>query len=363
MSDDNTDEPVSKKQKYDESNDICNELEVEIPITDDEINNYNTEVTKLTNENIPSAIFRETPEINRPNINNSNVHKSIILAITSHGLIPCVLEKLPYNYTGEHIYTPEIIEVPENIEIHKFTISSPGTIAWSSDYMVKYYLSIIYTFSNTLLNNKHMPDYIIEAILDSFKRAIPRLNLINNYNSQNEDHYSYKHYSHKGYKYYSLKHGDKIINKWFLRDETEKNGNDFSILEINKPMNASTASYDVLPDLFDKMYTSKPDKFYTLSMNNIIDYYRNIGITRIIMFDFTCSVFSKSSASEIESNTLIYLTPEQTRNIRRNICKTNIPYGGYRMHNKNKKRTRRTRKPRKSKKSRRKSIRRRIKRK
>ena len=327
---------------------ICEEFEADIPENKIEENTYNLEKGKLTNRSIAVNIFKKTTEwfyrfflANRP---ISSENKSIIIVATCHGLIPCSPISLPYTYTGPHLYTPQVIDIPENIEIHKFTISSPGVIAIGSEPIVKFYLEKIYSFSEKLLNST-IDENLVKDIFTSFKEIYSNLYKYN-------DNPEYKYYSEKGYKYFFLRNGDKIINKYFLRDLSEKinnpnnETNDFSILEISDTIVPlpTADTIPLLPDLLTALFgdsglldrESPTDPHQSISLENMITYYRNKGIQRIIIFDFTCSVFAKYEITEHEVLGLEYLTAYEARNIRRNLCRENAPYGGKKYSKKSK---------------------------
>jgi hypothetical protein len=347
---------------------ICEELYVDIPENKIEENKYNLETDKLTSRSIAVNIFKKATEwfhsfflANRP-IPSEN--KSIIIVATCHGLIPCSPISLPYTYTGPHLYTPQVIDIPENIEIHKFTISSPGVIAIGSEPIVNFYLEKIYSFSEKLLNST-IDENLVTDIFTSLKEIYSNLYKYNN-------NPEYKYYSEKGYKYFLLRNGDKIINKYFLRDLSEKNPdnttNDFSILEISDTIIPlpTIDTIPLLPDLLTSLFgdsglidrTSPTDPHQSISLEDMITYYRNKGVQRIIIFDFTCSVFAKYEITEHEVLGLEYLTINEARNIRRNLCKENAPYGGKKnKYNKYSKKSKRKPIKRKKKKTKTKKVR------
>ena len=285
-------------QEDDTNSDICKELDIDIPETNAEIARYNSELRKRTI--MPGDLFTKSQEWFRSFFESlfqaarekvlrfkHQPSNSIIIAITCHGSIPCISETSPY---GE-IFIPEVIKIPEDIEIHKFNIAAPGTFTLASSEESNYYLSVINNISSQLLNSTIDIDKSqANDILSMFKNVYDEL--FNDHLKTNDPDRSYIHYSHKGYNYNLLKGGDTIINKYFTRILSEKQHNDYIIAEISNPVAPTPLNMlPDFPDLLEKVYGNtglgSTDPFQIISVENIINYYRIMGITRIILFDFS----------------------------------------------------------------------------
>jgi hypothetical protein len=154
---------------------------------------------------------------------------------------------------------------------------------------------------------------------------------------------AYYYYSDKGYTYHSINSGSEIVNKLYSRDITDKQDNDFSILEIAEPIRP-TDYRKPLPDILSlpEIVENTPDK-QALRLSQLIERYANKGVARLIIFDFSCSIFFDNTYG----NPHDYLSEDQSaRYIRRYMCKEKVAYGGnrnkYKNKNKNKYASRRT---------------------
>ena len=264
---------------------------------------------------------------------------SIIIAITCHGGISCIPEASPY---GE-IFIPEVVKIPEDIEIHKFNIAAPGVFSIASSSDTNYYLSVITHISSKLLNSTINKSQANE-ILSRFKLIYD--DLIKLERENNDPDRRYLHYSHKGYNYNLLKGGDTIINKYFTRNLSEKQDNDFCIAEIINPVAPTPPNMlPKFPDLLEKVYGNmglgSKDPFQVISVENMINYYRKMGITKIILFDFSCATFIKITKNATSVQSIENIGIQDIRKIRRNICREKTPYGGNNHKKKQRKQSRR----------------------
>jgi hypothetical protein len=310
------------QQIFDDNNNIC-----KTEMDQHEIEVYNKEKRSL------SSFFKKLYTLSNlfipnptPTINNN----CIISAITCHGFIPC----------DKNTFEPEMVEITDDIEIYKFTSSTPGVVGLETAITNDNNISVINSLSEQLLG----PNIInMTSIMNEFKKYY------RNKNSQelrelkkrkyDEDEKQFLYHSIKGYNNYRLTKGDKIVNKYFTRKISEKSYNDFSILEISQKYPESTQypKIPLLPDLFTTMFGNnglaiqdtdgKIEISQTISLNEIIKYYSSKGIKKLIIFDFTCSLYGIAGK---EKTILEYLDADSqyVRLIRRNMCKNLLAYGG-----------------------------------
>jgi hypothetical protein len=343
---------TKKKRKRDSSisddnEDIkCQRLDIEIPQTKHEIERYDREVEKLISKGILPTVFEEeTKQIESPEQSDSesspppleapqrfsslsslrapppNRH-TVILTINTHGMILCS-EDTKY----DNVYIPETTTVPTNMEIHKINISAPGVAAIAEVSSADYYMNIIFEFTKKFLEDdsqiikeKHVPD-----ILEKFKITHGMLLEFSKKEKEKDiDYYDFSHYSQKGYNYFFINQGNEIVNKMFIKKveevEETKSKYDFRICEIKFPFQS------LLPDLLELSSFSEYRLEYnensriSTTMDQLIDYYNKQGITRLIIFDFSCSMYFLKERR--------FLKGREANHIRRNMCKSKIAYGG-----------------------------------
>lgn len=155
----------------------------------------------------------------------------------------------------------------------------------------------------------------------------------------------------KGYNVFELEPGDEISNKIFFRRNNEINHNDFVISELTekiditelKKYNICNSEYNLipeLPDLFsriDQPIGEESDKII-ISLENIISYYKKFGVKKLIIFDFSCSIFSYD-----EDNNNYGLNEDEIKFVRELMKDelyykkfNRLPYGGKYKSRKNK---------------------------
>jgi hypothetical protein len=97
---------------------------------------------------------------------------------------------------------------------------------------------------------------------------------------------------------------DIIANKVYYRTygRDNKYKNEFILakidngIDIQKIPNKNAYKIPILPDLFDEFYPNKTYNFMeTIYLSDILRYYKNNGTTRLILFDFSCSVYNSDS--------------------------------------------------------------------
>jgi hypothetical protein len=253
-----------------------------------------------------------------PKIVSDPKKENMITIITSHGEIMC-------DANDAYNQNPIFIEIPEGIEVIKFTISVPGVAAFATEIDSFRYIRLINKYADLLILNNFS-----DRTLNSMKKGIELMfkNILKREEKKEKYNKEFKNLiytSNKALKMFKLKPGDKIINKTFIRQHNEKFINDYSILELDHTYNY----YDLeneLPDLLiknrDKM-TSETRQLYgafadVISTKEIIEYYKSIGIKKLMIFDFSCSSFIVDGKYSINDRS--------TRSLRRQVDKN--PYGG-----------------------------------
>jgi len=279
---------------------------------------------------------------------------TMIINITTHGEILCEeigkREHEPDVY--EHFYAPITTTIPDEIEVIKFTLSMEGLPTFSTGPETNYYLSIINHYINDLLKPDSSYDDF-KILIDGFKmitnnlEEIARTDIENEEKETGETDYRGRefltHYT-KGYNIFKLESGNEIANKIFFRDYDSKNHNDFAITELTEKIDTTElkkysicgAKYNNLPELPDLLSrinsAIQVEGKQIISLENIINYYKKFGVKRLIIFDFSCSIFSFN-----EGDNNYGLNEGQIQFVREFmcddfICKTTkfnkLPYGG-----------------------------------
>jgi hypothetical protein len=313
--------------------------------------------SESSSHDLPKIIFTSSdflePEIPFPS--------TIIINITTHGKILCEeigkQEHEPNVY--EHFYTPITTTIPDEIEVIKFTLSMEGLPTFSLGPETNYYLSIINHYIDDLLKPDSSYDDF-KILIDSFKIIANNLEEIAQTDIENEEketgEIDYRgrefltHYT-KGYNIFKLESGDEIANKIFCRNS--KNHNDFAITELTKKINTSKlrkysicgAEYNNLPELPDLLSRTNSsiqgESKQIISLENIINYYKKFGVKKLIIFDFTCSIFSFNEDNNnygLNEGEIKFVSELMCDDF---ICRTTkfnkLPYGG---KNKNKNKSR-----------------------
>lgn len=219
--------------------------------------------------------------------------------VSSHGRINC-----------DYFEKYKVTTIPDGIELIKISIAASGVINCFTQETISRYLVEINKSISGLLNenfDENMLNNLVGRIRRSvIKKCIPVSTEIAEKKRKREEHDTdYRlHYEHvqcfdEGFKIYKLGPGDKIANKIYSRKFGEKKKNDFSIIEIEDPINIvklTDTMYNIpqLHDLFSDFYpeqTYDVDYKQTISLEQILHYYKREGVTRLILFDFSCSLF------------------------------------------------------------------------
>lgn len=240
-----------------------------------------------------------------------------ILFISTHGLINCS--------NDDEI---DYIRIPEGMQVIKITLSLQGNVNMVSEGTYDFALVVINSLKSKMLsiNNDISTEGINEAIghikdlqLDLSKSTLKTLNKElkkSNYNKKikkkYERQYAFVHGMKDSVKNFTLNEGDLIANKTFLRDSSDisnKIGDqDYSITIVNSPDKT---------DVLSEMTRTTRYGSQRITMEQLLNYFKNKGIVKLIIFDYSCSVYKKRK----------YVEERSTRNIRR---KSSHAYGGKR---------------------------------
>jgi hypothetical protein len=215
-----------------------------------------------------------------------------ILCVTCHGNIVLDDDK---NY----VHTT----IPDGIELIKISISAPGVVHCSDNKNTnRNLIEIIKSIpslldenlnENTLINLvKHISTYVEKYSVSPIIEQKRSGHLFNIY----KEHYS------KGFKIHKLLPGDKIANKKYWRYYGDKNKNKFILAKMDNEHDVhkiSESKYKIpkLHDLFEEFYTEQTydeNDYQDVNLQQILEYYKNRGTSRLILFDFSCSVFENA---------------------------------------------------------------------
>jgi hypothetical protein len=259
-----------------------------------------------------------------------NKKKTIVLVISTHGFIPCEIN-------GEtNKYEPEMFIMPEGIEIHKISVATPGVANITHRRLIEYQIYNIQTSMQNLLSD----NFNVASFIDNIKYGNDGWRQNIEYATKDLQQYEkdcYKknrcedflYHSGKGYKYSILTAEDsddpnvsnKVANKMYTRTIDEKNGNYVSITELNKTSRAIFEQPDLLFNIFGNrgIPLQNGKILQGVDLQFIVKHYKNLGFEKIILFDFSCSVFKYKDT---------LLDRPIARQLRRDMCKNNIKSGG-----------------------------------
>jgi hypothetical protein len=287
------DKHISKKRMIQQEEDEDTEI--------DELEDKNTEIddpTDIDESDVESAYESEfeddllLKQEYKPTEYKNSLFNPSILCVTCHGNIVLDDDK---NY----VYTI----IPDGIELIKISISAPGVVHCSDNKNTnRNLIEIINSISslldenlneNTLINlvkriSTYVEKYSVSPIIEQKRSG----HLFNIY----KEHYS------KGFKIHKLLPGDKIANKKYWRYYGDKNKNKFILAKMDSEHDVhkiSESKYKIpkLPDLFEEFYTEQTydeNDYQDVNLQQILEYYKNRGTSRLILFDFSCSVFENA---------------------------------------------------------------------
>ena len=227
--------------------------------------------------------------------NTNSSFNSSILTITTHGNILLDDNK---NY----IFTT----IPDGMKVIKISISAPGVVHCSDNKNLNRHLVEIIKSIPSLLDenlNENVLTNLVNRILNYVEKHTVSQVIEKKMSGHLYKKYA-KHYS-QGFKIHELLPGDKIADKiyWRIYGDKSTNKNEFILAKMDSEIDIhkiSNTKYKIpkLPDLFDEFYTKKTynNNFkQVVNLTKILNYYKNKGTSRLILFDFSCSVFENAS--------------------------------------------------------------------
>jgi len=269
--------------------------------------------------------------------------KRVILANLSHGAI--IIDKKGIEKT---------FIMPEGISLKRAYASTPGVCNFISPESNDYFVRSIRSFKGKLLKPEFNGDLDdkIKILLDTFKKSdkedtvVGFTNWLKERKTMTEEEFEeeddetkdtamesrrYVHTFDQFYKLSTYVPGDTVIDKKFLRTNSEATRSEWVSILIN----VEPGTHDLLTIM--RPQTRAGDTFLYLS--DIVNYLKDNGVEEIIIFDFSCSSFFDEEDNEIEDR--------EIRARRRAIKNSSAKFGG------KKQKSRRKRKQNKHKKTKR----------
>ena len=234
---------------------------------------------------------------------NPLFHPSI-LAITAHGNIR--LNKKTKKYI--------VTKIPRGMELIKISISAPGVVHCSDTKNNNRQLVEIIKSTSSLLD-ENLNENVLQNLVNRLRMYIEK-NIVTQATERRTYLYkTYSKYYDEGFKIHILGPNDTIADKTYYRQYGYDNKlkNEFTLAKIDdgiyiqKIPDKNAYKMPTLPDLFDEFY---PDKTYDDNfmqrtyLSDILRYYNNNGTTRLILFDFSCSVYDTSLLSDLSDEGL-----------------------------------------------------------
>lgn len=272
------DEPILKKMKEEEEE--ATDIDEEEEATD-------------IDEPIKTTTFDDNLE------GHISSFKPLVLMIMTHGHIPCD-DNDKYRTTT----------IPDGMELIKISISEAGLInCYDSNKSVDKYLIDVNEILPQLLNINYdeRTERAINTYLNLWREShsyvyIPMiqedLNKRKTHKIKREIDISglkYVEGYERGFKIHKLVSGDVVANKVYTREFKEKRKNNFSIIEMDRQINRLSYMQEIpeMPDLLSEIFydETEPNDIHVINLEDILEHYKKLGITRLILFDFSCSTY------------------------------------------------------------------------
>jgi hypothetical protein len=330
----------------------------------DNFNIYKENEIDLFDTLSSDILLNELPET-EPELPDSGVSprpSTMIVNISTHGGIVCKRDGT--------IYVPIKTTVPDGMELIKFTLATEGVEGYTTPDETNFYISVINHYMDNLLTNT-FDDVDLEILVKGFKFLQDTLKKdimesIKLKDVSRSDGMKFIRHYEKGYNVFKLRSGDEIANKIFTRKYSEKDGNEFAITEVPEKIKIPDAilsvlsgssiysnsiydscpQFEILPDVLSRIDPSTDKNSHqSITLEQLMNYYKNAGINRLIVFDFTCSVF----LNKLDDGSTHHIEPTKIANLRKRmntIPTGRLPYGG-KTKKKNLKRNKSTRNSRK----------------
>jgi len=287
-------EETKKRKRDEEDEDEPTDIDEDEP-TDIDEDEYISDVESVyESEPEPEDNLLLQQEYKKIKNTNSSFNSSI-LTITTHGNILLDDNK---NY----VFTT----IPKGMKVIKISISAPGVVHCSDNKNLNRHLVEIIKSIPSLLDenlNENELNILVNRILNYVEK-----HTVSQVIEKKMSGHLYKKYAQhyrQGFKIHELLPGDKIANKiyWRIYGDKSTNKNEFILAKMDSEIDIhkiSNTKYKIpkLPDLFNEFYTKKTyDTNFkqVVNLKKILNYYKNKGTTRLILFDFSCSVFKNAS--------------------------------------------------------------------
>jgi hypothetical protein len=200
--------------------------------------------------------------------------------------------------------------IPDGIELIKISISAPGVVHCSDNKNTnRNLIEIIKSIPSLLNENLYLDEKLYDNTLNNLVKRISfyveKYSVSPIIEEKRSGHLFniYKEHYSKGFKIHKLLPGQKIANKKYWRYYGDKNKNEFILAKMDNKLDVHKISenkYKIpkLPDLFEAFYpeeTTYPENDYqVVNLDQILKYYVEHGISHLILFDFSCSVFENA---------------------------------------------------------------------
>ena len=243
--------------------------------------------------------------------------ENAVLLIGTHGSIL-------YDENGKF----DTFEIPEGIEILKINKSAFGCINYDNDENIKRYDELIQQFWNELVDpfksvNKIAINKIINEMRDDYNISIKSLKYHNKHKTKklNTKTWRFMTNKHNGLNLQHLKPGDEVMNRMYtkyLGPNIELKKNDDAM--FMKEYYMDQMNENILTDLGSESDLDNNGENNNVTwLNFIVDYYKILGVKKLIIFDTSCSSFGAQHNFRF--------TDKDIRRIKKKNRKT-VKYGG-----------------------------------
>lgn len=269
-----------------------------------------------------------------------NWGETAILLISTHGLI----------IKGDNEEEVRTFVVPDGVTIKRAAVSVPGECNIASETDVDGYVRVINRYMPELLSNRDTTqNHAINTVLGTIRGVdvrdlgYKRMTVTEDekrkergdetFDESDDEHLqNYKRYIRhfdKGHKFKIFEEGQQILNKKYLRTNSEATRNDWVVNVLSIPGH---------PDLFSFIKTQTRFGDTKMTLQEIVQFLQEKGVKNIIIFDLSCSNIAMPDHEEYDQRTVRY---------QRRLAKKE-GYGGKRNKKYNtKRRTKKNRKTRK----------------
>jgi hypothetical protein len=255
--------------------------------------------------------------------------ETVIVVVTCHGNI----------IVNKETDQPRTFHLPDKMKLIKMSAVTPGVCNLTIDDDVDKFIETILNKKNKKDMKKGLkhPEKYAQTLSDLYKSIEEET--VNDIftatpDSDTQLRNDYIHHRDKSYKIitYDRNHPDVINKEYSRNNKTEQNSSawDYGIYCLNM---------EGKPDLISKLKgRSFMDKNVSIFLEEIVDYFHENGVKKIILFDLSCSNF------EYDGDNKPIISDRNSRRIRLNMIKNTLNGGKKRrIKNKTQRRNRRRR--------------------